>query len=161
MAMQKKTTKKDKDEQDAVIRKQVHQLNVDLKRGLLPYVIIFFLKIRPHYSLELQRKMARVGEGLFNIQQNIVYQHLKKFDQKGIVASYPEKSTIGAKRKYYYLTPLGERLFEEVVTTMLYPTMSIFSNIVEARLDDFGIQQKMLKKELSRLQKMILNEIEN
>ena len=110
MPNHKHVKKIDKGSESTVIKKQVRQLHIDLKRGLLPYCILFFLKIRPHYSLEIQTKMSRIAEGLFKIQKNIVYQNLKKFEKKGIVTSYLEKTAFGAKRKYYYLTRLGERL---------------------------------------------------
>ena len=43
--------------------------------------------------------MTYINTKQVTIRKNIVYQNLKKFEQKGIVASYLEKSTVGAKRK--------------------------------------------------------------
>lgn len=160
MPPKKQPPKNDKRDQNAIIKRQVRQLHIDLKRGLLPYCIIFFLKIRPHYSLEIQRKMSHIAEGLFKIQQNIVYQNLKKLEQKGAVESYLEKSTVGAKRKYYYLTELGERLFEDVVIAMLYPTTFMFSTIMEDRVEEFGIKRIVSRQELRRIKKLIFEVID-
>ena len=146
-------------EQDAVIKKQLHQLHVDLKRGLLTYVILFFLQTRPHYALEIQKKMSRIGKGHFNIEKNVVYDNLKKLERKGILGSYLEKSNIGAKRKYYYLTKFGKRLFEEIVFKALYPLIFMFSTTMDNRLGEFGIKSKVSKKELNRLQNLINEEI--
>ena len=121
MADAKSTKKPAKSAQNALIlKKQIHQFHVDLKRGLLPYIIMFFLKTRPHYSLEIFKKMAHLDDEQFKIRQNIVYQNLKKFEQKGMVDSYYEKSSVGAKRKYYYLTELGEEVFEEIVEHIVH-----------------------------------------
>ena len=138
-----------------VIRKQVQQLNVELKRGLLPYVIMFLLRTRPHYSLEILKKMADLEKQQFRIRQNIVYQNLKKLQQKGFVASYDEKSRFGAKRKYYYLTELGERLFEEVIITRLYPLCFMFSTIMENCIEELGIKRKIPKQEFKKIQNII------
>ncbi len=146
--------------QNAIITKQVQQLHIDLKRGLLPYIILFFLKIRPHYSLEIYKKIAYINEKQVTIRQNIVYQNLKKFEQKGIVASYLEKSTVGAKRKYYYLTKLGEQVFDEIVMTRLYPLMFMFSTIMENMTANLGIKHKVSKKELNKIQNHICDVID-
>ena len=146
-------------EQDAIIKRQLHQLHIDLKRGLLTYVILFFMKIRPHYALEMQKKMSLIGEGRFKIEKNVVYDNLKKLERKGILGSYQEKSNIGAKRKYYFLTKFGECLFEEIVFKALYPLIFMFSTTMENRLGEFGITRKVSKKELSRLQNLINEEI--
>jgi DNA-binding PadR family transcriptional regulator len=151
-----KTIKRDP---DMIIRRQVHQLHIDLKRGLLPYVILFFLKIRPHYSLEIFKKMSHIDDGMFNIRQNIIYQNLKKFEQKGIVASYREKSNFGPKRKYYYLTKLGERLFEEIVIKQLDPLMFMFSTIMVNMNIGFGVKRKISPKKLNRIQMHLKKEI--
>ena len=159
MLHKKRELKIRKKEEDAVIKKQLHQLHIDLKRGLLTYVILFFMKIRPHYALEMQRKMSLIGEGRFKIEKNVVYDNLRKLERKGILGSYQEKSSIGAKRKYYYLTKFGERLFEEIVFKALYPLIFMFSTTMENRLGAFGIKRKVSKKELTRLQKLINEEI--
>jgi PadR family transcriptional regulator PadR len=155
MPVKKKIKKITKTEQNKIIKKQIFQLNIDLKRALLPYVILFFLKIRPHYPLEVQKKMASLEKGVFRIRQNIIYQNFQKLQAKGIVASYMEKSKIGAKRKYYYLTELGERLFEEVVFTRLAPQFFMFTTIMGGRMDEFGTKHELSMKELESLEKRI------
>jgi DNA-binding PadR family transcriptional regulator len=155
MQVKKQLKKFDERKTSLVIRKQVLQLNVELKRGLLPYVIMFLLRTRPHYSLEILKKMADLEKQQFRIRQNIVYQNLKKLQQKGFVASYEEKSKFGARRKYYYLTELGERLFEEVIITRLYPLCFMFSTIMEKYIEEHGIKRKIPKKEFHKIQNII------
>ena len=160
MSKKKQVEKIDTVYQNTILRKEVHQLHINLKRGLLPYVILFFLKIRPHYSLEIQRKMSHLEGRYFKIRQNIIYQNLNKFEKKGIVESYLKKSAIGAKRKYYYLTKLGEQLFEEVVIKRLDPLMFMFTTIMEHRITEFGLKRSMSKKELERIHNTINAEID-
>jgi len=159
MSNKKYEVKIDRRNQDAIIKKQLHQLHINLKRGLLTYIILFFMKIRPHYSLEIQRKMSRIGEGHFKIEKNVVYDNLQKLERKGILGSYLEKSNIGAKRKYYYLTKFGERLFEQIVFKALYPLIFMFSTIMDNRIGELGIKRKISKKELNKLHNLINEEI--
>ena len=159
MSNKKCELKIDRGSQDSIIKKQVHQLHIDLKRGLLPYVILFFMKLRPHYSLEIQRKMSHIGEGRFKIEKNVVYDNLRKLERRGILGSYLEKSNIGAKRKYYYLTEFGERLFEKIVIKALYPLVFMFSTIIENRMGEFEVKRRISKRELNRLQNLINEEI--
>ena len=76
------------------------------------------------------------------------------------MASYFKKSTIGAKRKYYYLTKLGERLFEEIVVTRLYPLIFMFTTTMDSKIEEFGVKSKIPKKELQRIQVLINEEID-
>ena len=159
MPNKRKVKKISKKIQNAVISKQIHRLHVDLKRGLFPYVILFFVKLRPHYSLEIFRKISHIDDGRFNIRQTIIYQNLKKFEAKGIVASYLEKSTIGAKRKYYYLTPLGNRIFNEIVIKRLDPLLFMFSIIMEKMNLGIKVKRNISKNEFERIQRHIQEEI--
>lgn len=144
---------------DTIINKQTHLLHSDLKRGLLPYSILFFLKIRPHYSLEIQRKMSRIGKGRFKVTKNIIYENLRKFEQKGILGSYKKKSNIGPDRKYYYITEFGELFFYKIVVKEIYPLMVnslfMFSTIIDPKVEKFGVKSRVSKKELNRLQKLV------
>jgi len=160
MSNKKHEVKISRRSQDAIIEKQLHQLHVDLKRCLLTYIILFFTKIRPHYALEVQRKMSRIGEGRFNIEKNVVYDNLKKLERKGLLGSFLVKSNIGAKRKYYYLTKFGERFFEEIVFKALHPLTFMFSTIMENRIEELGIKRRSSRKEMNRIQKLINEEID-
>jgi DNA-binding PadR family transcriptional regulator len=158
---QKTENKIKKKDQDRIFKKQVHQLHVDLKRGLLPYSILFLLKERPHYSLEIHKKLSMVVEGYFKIEKNIIYDNLRKFEQKGILGSFLEKSSIGAKRKYYFLTEFGEHLFDEIVINRLYPVIITYLTIMKSRIEEYGGKHKSLRKDLDRLQKLINEVIKN
>jgi PadR family transcriptional regulator PadR len=152
----KKAGKKvSKQTQKKVIKKQIKQLNIDLKRALLPYVILFFLKIRPHYPLEIQKKMASLEKEEYRMRQNIIYQNFRKMQEKGIVDSYMQKSNMGAKRKYYFLTELGEQLFEEVVFYRLAPQFSLFNAMLESHALKMGTKLPQQAKELQKLKKIV------
>lgn len=141
--------------QDIIIKKRTHQLHTNLKRGLLPYSIMFLLKIRPHYSFEVHKKLSLVAEEYFKVANNVVHDHLNKFAKQGIVESYLEESTFGAARKYYYLTKLGEHVFKEIVVKQLYPLIVLFSTMMENMIQEHKISDKISKKDLNKFQNII------
>ncbi len=147
-------------EQETITKKQLHQLHVDLKRGLLPYSILFLLKIRPHYCLEMHKKFLLIAEGHFKIEKNVIYDNLKKFEKRGIVGSYYEKSRMGAKRRYYFLTEFGERIFDEIVVKNLYPLLYICLSNMEKAIKNNRSKQVLLKKEVERVQALFVEMIE-
>jgi PadR family transcriptional regulator PadR len=151
MSSKRKQKKISKKTQAAATKRQVDQLHSNLKRGLLPYSILFLLKQRNHYSLEIHRKLSAAAKGYFNINRNIVYHNLAKFEGKGMVGSYLEKSTLGPNRKYYYLTDFGERVFEETVIKNLYPVMLLFLGTMEKVMERSRMRSPLSRKELAGL----------
>ena len=125
------------------------------KEGFCRTVFSSLVKTRPHYALEIQKRISLVAEGYFKLEKNIVYDNLRKFEKKGILGSYREKSHMGAMRKYYYLTKFGERLFDEVVMSRLYPL--VFSDLIIMKniIEEYGMKNTTLPKELDRLQNLI------
>jgi len=159
--MEKKSLK----EIDSIIIKQSAQLQADLRRAFFPFIILFYIKQRPHYQFEIQKKIASLSQAIasaeqqFNISKisvdkeakinkNIIYNNLKKFEQKGIIDSFKKKSKLGAQRKYYYLTASGNKFFDELVLKRLFPRLSLFMSFMEEALqyDKQGFIQ--LQKEI-------------
>jgi DNA-binding PadR family transcriptional regulator len=156
--------------EDRIIEQHMRQLHIDLKRALTTYVLMFLLKIRPHYAFEIRKKAVEIGElisDLSGIEEpkvvmapKVVYDNFKKLEQKGIVGSYVEESEVGPDRKYYYLTELGERLFDGAVMKVLYPRLLLFVTAVEHRLKEWGEKSGSIKKETDKLQHL-LNDVFN
>lgn len=168
---------KEKKQQDLIIDKHKFRIQVDLRRALLPITILFFIKERPHYSLELQKKISSISivcasfaekklkMGNFDqrglrIHKEVIYNNLNKLEKRGILGSYKEKSPTGPKRKYYYLTEFGHRFFDEVIVEKLYPPMFMFLTFMEAGLHDKRGKLRFSKKEMKDFQKLYNNLVE-
>ena len=161
--LKKKEKKFSQEEQDLIIESNIRQLNIDVKRALTPYTILFALKVRPHYALELinkvmeirdlQAKSSVLEEEEVPVAAKVFYDNFRKLEKKGIVGSYGEKSAVGPDRKYYYLTELGERLFDKAVINVIYPRLSLFINAIDKRGKDWGVGP--LKKDLNKLQNLM------
>ena len=172
---EKKVSKKD---QDAIISRHNRRVQIDLRRAMLPNTILFFLKKRPHYSLEIREKimqyaaamasfaqenlnqMAPFNERDLKIQQNIIYNNLMKLEKKGILGSYREKSSKGADRKYYYLTEFGNRFYDEVIAKRLYPRIFMLYCFMDAGIESNGLKCGFSKKELAEFKKLFSQLVE-
>jgi len=175
ISKEKKVPKK---EQDDIINKHNRRVQIDLRRAMLPNTILFFLKKRPHYSLEIREKIMQYATAMasfaqenlthmapFNqrdlkIQQNIIYGNLIKLEKKGILASYKEKSNKGADRKYYYMTEFGNRFYDEVIAKRLYPRIFMLYCFIDAGIENDGMKCKFSQKELAEFRKLFSKLIE-
>ena len=133
-------------QQKKIIKAQLKQLDIDLKRGFMPYSILFLIRQRPRYALELQREISRITDNYIVVDKNTVYEKLKKFQKLGALKSYTQKSDKGADRRYYKLTPFGEILFQELTVKHLVPAMLSFQTHVKGILKEFESQIPFFKK---------------
>ncbi len=140
---------------DANLKKRSRQLHANLKRVLMPYSIMFLLKVRSHYALEVRKKLSRAAEGYTKVANNVVYDHLNKFAKEGIVESFLKESSLGPARKYYSLTEYGNRVFQEIIAKELYPNMYMFLNMMEAMMQEHEISHRISKKDLNKFQNLI------
>jgi len=167
-----RTKKSDKVEQSAIINRHARRMQIDIRRALLPNTILFFIKKRPHYSLEIHQKISSFSQRMtsfaednvkmatftpeyLKLGRNIVYNNLLKLEKKGIVASYREASRMGPKRKYYYLTEFGEQFFEEIIVKRLYPRIFMLYCFFDAAIPNDDILSKFTAKHFQNFQKYV------
>ena len=159
----RKEKKFSKEDQEQIIESYTRQFHIDIKRALTAYTILFLLKMRPHYAFELiakvmeirtlQCKYAVLKESEVPVAPKVIYDNFRKLEKKGILGSYAEKSSVGPDRKYYYLTQLGERLFEKVVVNILYPRLWLFITPLDKRIKEWGGGPS--KKKMNKLLSLI------
>jgi PadR family transcriptional regulator PadR len=108
---------------DAIIKKQIEQLNFDLKRGFLQFVTLHLISQKPRYAHEIKEEILTISRGAFDIDRNNLYKKLRILEKDGILKSQLKPSSQGADRKYYEITPFGKRLYSEM-HKLLIPVMS-------------------------------------
>lgn len=165
---EKKEKKMSREDQDRIFEKGIRQLHIDLKRALTTYVLMFILKLRPHYAFEIRKKAMEIGDLMSELSgveepkiimaPKVIYDNFKKLEKKGLVGSYIEESKVGPDRKYYYLTELGERLFDGAIFKILYPRLQLFVTAIESRVKEGKALSGPKKKETEKLHDLI-NEI--
>lgn len=84
----------------------------ELLRGAGPIAVMNLLKAGEKYGYELVEALSRHSQGLLELGQSTLYPMLYNLEAKGLVVSRVDDS--GSRpRKYYRLTPKGERQLEE------------------------------------------------
>jgi len=106
-----------------IIKKQIDQLNFDLKRGFLQFVTLHLILQRPRYTYEIKEEILNITKGAFDIDRNNLYKKLRFLEKDGILKSQRKHSSYGADRKYYSITPFGRKLFKEM-HQLLIPVMA-------------------------------------
>jgi len=106
-----------------IIKKQIDQLNFDLKRGFLQFVTLSLISQKPRYVYEIKEEILNITRGVFDIDRNNLYKKLRLLEKEGILKSQLQHSNHGADRKYYSITTFGRKLYKEM-HQLLIPIMS-------------------------------------
>lgn len=84
----------------------------ELLRGAGPIAVMNLLKAGEKYGYQLVEELSRHSQGLLDMGQSTLYPMLYNLEAKGLIRSRIDES--GPRpRKYYRLTPKGERQLEE------------------------------------------------
>ncbi|HEY8952605.1 MAG TPA: PadR family transcriptional regulator [Candidatus Dormibacteraeota bacterium] len=78
-----------------------------MRKGLLEYCVMALLAARPHYGYELVQELGRV-DGLLT-SEGTMYPLLARLRRERVVETEWRESSGGPPRKYYRLSPAGER----------------------------------------------------
>jgi PadR family transcriptional regulator PadR len=113
-----------------IIKRQIDQLNFDLKRGFLQFVTLHLILQKPRYAYEIKEEILQITRGAFDIDRNNLYKKLRLMEKDGILKSQLKPSSLGADRKYYSITPFGRKLYKEMYQ-ILIPVMSSLSRRIQ------------------------------
>lgn len=79
-------------------------------KGILDGCILAIIKNKEVYGYELADKLENYG--FHNFSEGTIYPLLLRMQKDELVTSSLKKSTAGPRRKYYSLTPKGEKELE-------------------------------------------------
>ena len=81
------------------------------KKGQLTLWIFLALREDRKYVEEIKDFVERKTNGSITCEEQSLYRALRKYEHVEILTHELRKGNKGPDRKYYYLTPLGEKLF--------------------------------------------------
>ncbi len=85
------------------------------KRGLLSFWILLLLQKNKSYAYEMSEKIKELSQGSISVDEKSIYRALRRFEKIMVLESHQVNSDIGPPRKYYSITPLGERLLKTFI----------------------------------------------
>ncbi len=90
------------------------EVNKEVLKGHIDTLILSLLHRRDMYGYELAKFVREKSEEQFELKEATLYLSLKRLEKSGWITSYwSDEQGPGGRRKYYKLTPLGEKGFEE------------------------------------------------
>lgn len=84
----------------------IDNIKSQMRKGMLEFCILLVLRNRPAYSSEL---IALLKEAKLIVVEGTLYPLLTRLKKDGLLSYTWQESTAGPPRKYYALTPEGER----------------------------------------------------
>ena len=82
------------------------KMKSQMLKGVIEGVILKIIKDKETYGYEIVETLRL--NGFYNMTESTVYPILQRLSKKGLIFSSKEKSKVGPKRKYYYITKKGE-----------------------------------------------------
>ena len=86
-----------------------------LRRGALEYCVLAMLRTGPRYGLDIARTLS--DGGVLMRGEGTLYPLLARLRKAGLVETTWQESTTGPPRRYYALTPDGERALTQFTST--------------------------------------------
>ena len=79
----------------------------DLIRGHTDAIILARLLRSDSYGYEINKIISTLSSGRFELKEATLYTAFKRLEDAGYIASYWGNSGVGARRRYYTITPEG------------------------------------------------------
>lgn len=79
----------------------------DLIRGHTDAIILARLMHSDSYGYEINKVISTLSNGRFELKEATLYTAFRRLEEAGYIASYWGDSGVGARRRYYTITPEG------------------------------------------------------
>ncbi len=86
-------------------------LTADLVRGHTESIILAQLMERDSYGYEINKAIQAQTGGDYELKEATLYSAFRRLEQAGLISSYWGDATTGARRRYYAITPNGQRFY--------------------------------------------------
>lgn len=91
-------------------------MNIQFKKGVLELCVLAMLNQKDCYGYELVEEISKD----IVISEGTIYPLLRRLSSEGYVTTYLMESQEGPPRKYYRLTELGKKTYEELANEWIH-----------------------------------------
>lgn len=86
----------------------------EMTRGAIELIVLQTLSnYGDNYGYELIKTIERKSEDIFRFKEGTLYPLLYRLEGKKLVKSYRQVAESGKERRFYHITPKGEKILEE------------------------------------------------
>lgn len=90
-------------------------LSSDIIRGHLEPIILRLIMEKDRYGYEISKEISKRTSDRFQIKEATLYAVFQRLEKKELISSYEGDVSLGSRRRYYTITPLGRAFFREEV----------------------------------------------
>ena len=94
-------------------RQQVSSREADLLQGTLDILILKIVALEPIHGYAIVQRIQQISNHALQIRQGSLYPALYRLENRGWLKSEWKTNESGHEAKYYSLTKLGQKQFEE------------------------------------------------
>lgn len=87
----------------------------DLIRGHTDTIILAHLIDGDSYGYRINKAIQEKTDGMYELKEATLYTAFRRLEQNGCIRSYWGDENIGARRRYYSITPLGRETYCSLV----------------------------------------------
>lgn len=87
----------------------------DLIRGHTDTIILAHLFDADSYGYRINKAIQEKTDGMYELKEATLYTAFRRLEQNGCIRSYWGDENIGARRRYYSITPLGRETYNSLV----------------------------------------------
>lgn len=84
----------------------------DLIRGHTETIILAQLLKKDSYGYEINKNIQDKTNNQYELKEATLYSAFRRLEQAGYIISYWGNETVGARRRYYTITPQGKLAYE-------------------------------------------------
>ena len=85
----------------------------ELLKGNTDTLLLSLLAQQPMYGYQIVKEMEQRSQGYFQFKEGTLYPALHRLEEANLVEGRWEETTSGTPRRYYHVTPKGQRVLSE------------------------------------------------
>lgn len=88
------------------------QYGRELLKGSTDGLLLYLISQQPMYGYHIIKELEKRSGGYFRFREGTLYPALHRLEKQGLLSSRWLRSPGGQERRYYTLTPKGQRVLE-------------------------------------------------
>ncbi len=85
----------------------------ELLKGSTDSLLLYLINDQPMYGYQIIKELEKRSNGYFQFKEGTLYPALHRLEKLGLIQGKWQKLPSGQERRYYYITPKGQRALAE------------------------------------------------
>ena len=85
----------------------------ELLKGSTDSLLLCLINNQPMYGYQIIKELEKRSNGYFQFKEGTLYPALHRLEKAGVIQGKWQRLAGGQERRYYYITPKGEKALDE------------------------------------------------